>query len=206
MRAASGAISHVAARDGRLKCRVIGDCAPRGICGSGVVDAVATGLSIEAIQTNGRLTGGTREFTLLSPVSITQADIRELQLAKGAIAAGLRLLLERCHAGAGGLSKVYLAGAFGNYIDIESGRRIGLLEADRSSIVPAGNTALRGVKMTLLAPRFAERRLREILRLVQHVPLAADPRFQETFVDCLAFPSITGRESGGATESGVVKA
>ena len=182
MRAATGAIAHCAARNGRLECRVIGDTAPRGICGSGIVDAVAAGLELGAILPNGRLANGAREWPLMPPVAIAQSDIRELQLAKGAIAAGLELLRNRWsieaaarHEHAVGrailpamtpsgdisrpdglasqsLTAIHLAGAFGNYMNVESARRIGLLKADPSLILPAGNASLRGVKMALLAP------------------------------------------------------
>jgi uncharacterized 2Fe-2S/4Fe-4S cluster protein (DUF4445 family) len=187
MRAASGAIAHVAARNGSLECRVIGGAAPRGICGSGLVDAAAAGLELGSILANGRLAGGAREFPLIPPIGITQADIRELQLAKAAIAAGLRILTDRWGARAGDLRKIHLAGAFGNYINIESARRIGLLEAESSRIVPAGNTSLRGVKMALLAPSRRDRWIAGIRSRTHHVPLASDPKFQETFVECMGF-------------------
>jgi uncharacterized 2Fe-2S/4Fe-4S cluster protein (DUF4445 family) len=187
MRAASGAIAHVAARNGSLECRVIGDALPRGICGSGLVDAAAAGLDLGAILGSGRLAGGSREFPVLPPVALTQADIRELQLAKGAIAAGLRTLLGRYGARQSDLRKIYLAGAFGNYVDIRSARRIGLLEADASLVAPAGNTSLRGVKMALLSPSRREQWIENIRARTEHVPLAADATFQETFVECMAF-------------------
>jgi uncharacterized 2Fe-2S/4Fe-4S cluster protein (DUF4445 family) len=187
MRAASGAIAHVAVRDGLLECRVIGHTAPRGICGSGLVDAAAAGLELGSILPNGRLAGGAREFSLIPPIGITQADIRELQLAKGAIAAGLRILMDRWGAPVCDLRKIYLAGAFGNYINIESARRIGLLEAESSRIVPAGNTSLRGVKMALLAPSRRDGWIARIISRTEHVPLASDPKFQETFVECMGF-------------------
>ena len=98
MRAASGAIAHVAARNGSLECRVIGDSAPRGICGSGLVDAAAAGLDSGAILPNGRLANGAARVAPGRPVALTQADMRELQLAKGAIAAGVRILAARWNA------------------------------------------------------------------------------------------------------------
>jgi len=178
MRAAAGAIAHVALDHGRPVCRTIGAAPPRGICGSGLVDAVAVGLEMEAIQPNGRLAGGV--FRLEPPVTITQPDVRELQLAKGAIAAGLRILLRNFGAAAHDLEAVYLAGAFGNYVNVESARRIGLLEIGAERIVPAEDTALRRVKMAMLCPS------RPIGIRAEHVPLASDSEFQDTFLDCLA--------------------
>jgi uncharacterized 2Fe-2S/4Fe-4S cluster protein (DUF4445 family) len=200
MRAATGAISHVACGAGgcrppgqaatacpTFECRVIGGGPARGICGSGLVDAAAAGLQTGAILTNGRLAGGARELPLLPPVSITQGDIRELQLAKGAVAAGLRILAGRFGASVGDIRKIYLAGAFGNYVDVGSARRIGLLESDASVVEAAGNTSLRGTKVALLSPSRRDSRIAGVRARTRHIPLAADPRFEDTFVDCLAF-------------------
>src|SRR5208283_2029889 len=101
----------------------------RGICGSGLVDAVAAGLRSGTILASGRVANGAKLFPVAPPVVLYQADIRELQLAKGAIAAGFRLLLKRLSAAAGDLQSIYLAGAFGNYVQIESAIDIGLIEA-----------------------------------------------------------------------------
>jgi uncharacterized 2Fe-2S/4Fe-4S cluster protein (DUF4445 family) len=188
MRAASGAIAHVTARHGSLECHVLGGGAPRGICGSGLVDAAAAGLETGAILPSGRLAGAARELPLEPPVSITQADLRELQLAKAAVAAGVRILTARWNARPADLGTVWLAGAFGNYVNLESARRIGLLETGLARVKPAGNAALRGVKMALLTPSRADRWIAGIRARVQHASLAADPAFQDTFVDCLEFP------------------
>ena len=144
-------------RNGGIECDTISEPAPRGICGSGLVDAVAAGLQLGAILPNGRLAGGSREFALAPPGSISQSDVRELQLAKGAIAAGLHILADHRDIVVQDLDAVYLAGAFGNYVRIESARRIGLMELEPSRIVPAGNTSLRGLKMALLCPSKRER-------------------------------------------------
>jgi uncharacterized 2Fe-2S/4Fe-4S cluster protein (DUF4445 family) len=184
MRAATGAISQVFVRDRALECHVIGDTAPRGICGSGLVDAVSAGLELGAILPNGRLQDrDSREYSLSPPVTISQADIRELQLAKAALASGLRILLDLAGATIGELKHVYLAGAFGNYVRIASACRIGLLELPGERIIPAGNTALRGAKMALLAPGISNK------VFATHVSLESYPSFQDTFVDCLAFPN-----------------
>ena len=183
MRAATGAISQVFVRNRALECHVIGDTEPRGICGSGLVDAVSAGLELGAILSNGRLQNGdNREYLLRPPVAITQADIRELQLAKAALAAGLRILVNLTGATVGEVEHVYLAGAFGNYVRIASACRIGLLEIPGAKIIPAGNTALRGAKMALLAPGIDNQ------VSVTHVSLESYPSFQDTFVDCLTFP------------------
>jgi uncharacterized 2Fe-2S/4Fe-4S cluster protein (DUF4445 family) len=185
MRAATGAISQVFVRNRVLECHVIGDTAPRGICGSGLVDAVSAGLEVGAILPNGRLQNkDSGEFPLSPPVGVTQADIRELQLAKAALASGLRILLDIAGATIGEVAHVYLAGAFGNYVRIPSACRVGLLEVAGEKVIPAGNTALRGAKMALLAPGI------DNIVSVTHIGLESHPAFQDTFVDCLAFPQI----------------
>jgi uncharacterized 2Fe-2S/4Fe-4S cluster protein (DUF4445 family) len=182
MRAATGAISYVALAGGELQATVIGDVEPRGICGSGLVDAVAAGLRSCAILPSGRIANGTKVFPVAGQVVLTQADIRELQLAKGAIASGFKLLLKRLGARAEDLKSVYLAGAFGNYVQIQSAIRIGLIEAPRRIVHAAGNTALRGAKILLLAAE------EPALPTIEHVGLASDPDFQDEFANCMTFP------------------
>jgi len=183
MRAATGAISQVFIRDGALECHVIGDTAPRGICGSGLVDAVSAGLKLGAILPNGRLRNNdSREFPLSQPVALTQSDIRQLQLAKGALACGLRILLDVAGVTIDEVEHLYLAGAFGNYIRILSACRLGLIEVAADKVTPAGNTALRGAKIALLSPGIENK------ISVTHVSLESHPSFQGAFVDCLAFP------------------
>jgi uncharacterized 2Fe-2S/4Fe-4S cluster protein (DUF4445 family) len=184
MRAVTGAISEVSVEHGALRCRVLGNAPARGLCGSGLVDAVAAGLDLGWIQSSGRLTSGAA-LSLAPGVDLTQADIRELQLAKGAIAAGLRLVLAQWGAGVGDVTRLHLAGAFGNYIDRESARRIGLLPFAPDTVAPAGNTALLGAKIALFHPDESFEALR---RHIQHVPLSEEAEFQETFVEEMSFP------------------
>ncbi len=187
MRAATGAISEVRVRDGGLLCHVLGNGAPRGICGSGLVDAVAAGLELGWISSKGRLANGD-SLALAGPVSLNQWDVRELQLAKGAIAAGLRILLEQWGATKDDLAQVFLAGAFGNYINQSSARRIGLLDLAAETVRPAGNTALLGAKLALFSLAGHDGAYPEILAKVKHVSLNEDARFQETFVEEMVFP------------------
>jgi len=182
MRAAAGAISRVSLSHGEMRATVIGDVEARGICGSGLVDAVAAGLKFGAILTSGRIANRTKFFRVAEPVVLFQADIRELQLAKAAIASGFKLLLKRLRANAGDLQGIYLAGAFGNYIQIESALGIGLIEAPGGIVHAAGNTALRGAKIMLLAAGEPS------LPTIDHVSLAADPTFQDEYVNCITFP------------------
>lgn len=187
MRAATGAISAVRIEKGALVCDVLGRVLPRGICGSGLVDAVACALDLGWIATTGRFRN--REvLKLRPPVQLIQADIRELQLAKGAIAAGLRLLCGQLGASLDDLKRVHLAGAFGNYINMASARRIGLLEVPGEKIHAAGNTALLGAKLALFDLAKPGNDYTALLSRIRHVSLNEDPAFQETFVECMTFP------------------
>jgi uncharacterized 2Fe-2S/4Fe-4S cluster protein (DUF4445 family) len=186
MRAATGAIAEVRLREGEFQCRVLGQVAPRGICGSGLVDAVAAGLETGLIEPSGRLAKGP-SLPLASPVSLSQKDIRELQLAKGAVAAGVRLLLEIIGAAPEDLSNVYLAGAFGNYISRTSARRIGLLNFSPEQLQPAGNTALRGAKLALFSSANEDGSYAAMRELIRHVPLKE--QFQEIYIEEMRFPS-----------------
>lgn len=188
MRAATGAISHVEFSAGRMQATVVGEAEPRGICGSGLVDAVAAGLRSGDILPSGRIANGLKALPIAGPVVLYQSDIRELQLAKAAMAAGFRLLLKRLGAQANDLKAIYLAGAFGNYVQIESAIRIGLIEAPRAVIHAAGNTALRGAKMLLASDAGLLATGEADLPILEHVSLAADPSFQDEFADSMSFP------------------
>ncbi|HTX39157.1 MAG TPA: ASKHA domain-containing protein [Bryobacteraceae bacterium] len=178
MRAGTGAIDSVHVRGGALECHVIGGGPARGICGSGLVDAAACALELGRLRPDGRLNGDHQRLALTGGVALAQRDIRELQLAKGAMAAGLRLLA------AGGVEKLYLAGAFGNYIRPPSAAAIGLLPQDLP-VEPVGNTALRGARALLLAPSTRRQRLGRILSRCRHVELAALADFSNRFADMM---------------------
>ncbi|MFI5366655.1 MAG: ASKHA domain-containing protein [Candidatus Binatia bacterium] len=189
MRATTGAISEVTIEAGTLRCRVIGDVAPRGLCGSGLVDAVAAGLDLGLIHQSGRLANGGRALELAPPVTLVQNDIRQLQLAKAAIAAGIHILQARFGDTTDITPPLYLAGAFGNYVNRASARRIGLISAPDEQIEPAGNTALLGAKMALFANDPEDDDFHALRARIEHVPLAADPDFHERYIDGVAFPA-----------------
>ncbi len=186
MRASTGAISEVAVDGGRLSCSVIGHVEPRGICGSGLVDAIAGMLELGMIGIDGLIMGEGESVAVCPTVSLSQLDIRQLQLAKAAIAAGVRILLREMGITRDDVASVYLAGAFGNYVNSESARRIGLLSFRDDQIVAAGNTALRGAKMALfLNPQVTA----ELQKKMIHVGLSEDPEFQDIFVEEMGFPA-----------------
>lgn len=178
MRAATGAIDAVAA-DGT--CHIIGGGAARGLCGSGLVDAVAAGLDNGRITPSGRMAD---DWVLADGVALTPHDVRELQLAKGAIAAGLKLLTAKFGATPDDLDRLYLAGAFGNAINRTSAVRIGLIKTSAERIVPAGNTALKGAKRALFAD-IAE--FEALAKTIGYVALNEEPAFEEIFAEEMGF-------------------
>lgn len=211
MTAAEGAIDRADVVDGILRLHVIGGGRPKGLCGSGLVDLAALLLEHGLLTEQGRLQAPARgappdvvrrlaasaqgaEFVLEDGagggprLALTQRDIRELQLAKGAIRAATDVLLRELGVGAGDLSAVYLAGAFGNHLRPASAAAIGLLPAvPHGRIVPVGNAAGTGARMALLSVTERRRAARSAGR-VQYVELASAPGFQQTFVERLAFP------------------
>ena len=216
MRAADGAIDIVRI-DTDVNWHAIGERAPRGVCGSGLVDLVAEMLRVglikdtgqmeeaEALRSDGRKSlaerieqeGRQRVFVLVPaaqgaegrPVKVRQRDVRELQLAKGAIRAGIEILIKELGISHGDVRYVYLAGAFGNYIRPESALGIGLIPTfPNAEIVPVGNAAGSGAKMALLST-LARSEAYQIRRTVEYLELSGRPDFQEQFAESMIFQS-----------------
>jgi uncharacterized 2Fe-2S/4Fe-4S cluster protein (DUF4445 family) len=198
MRAAKGAIEKVVVDSNGVQCQTIDEAPPGGICGSGILDAMAQLYRAEVIDKSGRMKdnhprvnkhNGHREFVLVSEeerngapaIVITQQDVRRLQLGKAAIRTGIQVLLE-----AGGYSEeeirqVIIAGAFGSYIDISSGITIGMLPTiPLSRFRQVGNAAGMGAKRALISISKGDQ-ARDIASRVQYIELASDPQFKRTF-------------------------
>lgn len=204
MRAASGAIERVSiTRDG-LELGVIGDVAPVGICGSGLIDLVAALLDAGVLDASGRFVdsvgvpmrdrisgrGGVRVFVVDedNDVYLSQKDIRQVQLAIGAVRAGVELMLAETGLGAGAVVLVIIAGGFGEHVRAASLVRLGLLPPlliDR--ITYAGNTALAGAEMALVNAD-VRARAHTLAARVRTLDLASHPAFPREFVARLAFP------------------
>ena len=208
MRAAPGAINKVFLRDD-IAFSVIGGGKPEGICGSGLIDAVAILLETGIVNKRGKILSpgeldpsispqlirrllrhqGANAFLLVPasqtahrrPILITQEDIRGLQLAKGAIAAAIQVLCRCYGVQAGYVEEVFLAGAFGSYLNPKSALRIGLIPPGLGErITPAGNAAGEGGIKALLSRREIKR-AGKLAEKVEHVELAAFPGFYELF-------------------------
>ncbi len=216
MRAAPGAIEGVKISDEDVSLQVIGDVEPVGLCGSGLVDAVAALVQAKLLDASGRLldaetaaqtrpglaerlrkVGEERVFVLhwagepgvmADAIYLSQRDVRELQFAKAAIATGWRLLIEEVGLAAADIQQVLLAGSFGSYLAPSSAVRIGLVpDIPTLRIVSAGNVAGEGAKMALLSVR-ERAAARALLEEVHYVELSDRPDFNDRFVDQLSFP------------------
>ena len=120
-------------------------------------------------------------------IVLTQKDIREVQLAKGAIRAGIKLLLDEFKLGEGDLENIYIAGAFGNHIRTESAIGIGLIpEISEEKIKFIGNAAGIGASMALVSKE-AREEAGKLAKEVRHLELAANPSFQETYLAEMSF-------------------
>lgn len=211
MRAASGAIEHVHIDPAtyEVTCQVIGGAPARGICGSGIIDAIAEMLRTGIISASGRMNTeiacprirkGQRgsEFVLEwadrtavgEDIVMTQADVREVQLAKGAFYAGTKMLMKSL--GVERVDRVLLAGAFGSYLDPKAAMSIGLFPpCEIENVVALGNTAGYGARMALLsASKRAE--AAAIAAKMRYVELTVCPDFQGAFVAGTKFPAATG--------------
>ena len=185
MRGAEGAVDHVWLEEGEIRYHVIGDTRPKGLCGSGLLDLVAVLLDTEILDESGYLED--KAFTLCENVTLTQKDIREVQLAKAAIRAGIELLAENLGVEVADIQRVCLAGAFGNYMNPASACRIGMIPPVLlEKIEPIGNAAGEGAKLCALSRAefaYSQRLARE----TQFLELASLPNFQDCYVDALEF-------------------
>ena len=183
----NGAIDHVRWVDGKFRCSVLGGGEATGICGSGIIDAVAAALDTELINQRGRIQNDDRCIHLTEQVCLTQEDIRQVQLAKGAIAAGIELMAERLGVTLRDVQRVYLAGAFGTFMDPASACRIGLLPAVlESKITSVGNAAGSGAKILALNPQILSQ-TESLVHHIEFLELASVPGFQRCFAQNMRF-------------------
>ena len=206
-RAMEGAIEAVVINEGDIDLDVIGNCPPCSICGSGLIDAVAVLLDLGIIDRTGRFVkpeklqgklspadlsriiqqDGQPAFRLVDKIVLTQQDIRQVQLAKAAIRAGIKLLQKKISLEDDDIKQVLLAGAFGNYIRRESALRIGLLpNVPLERIHFIGNAAASGAEMILLS-RDCRTQAKRLARKIEYVEIAHEQKFADVFAESMAF-------------------
>ena len=186
MRGSPGAIDHVWVEDGALRWHTIGEETPKGICGSGLLDLVACLLDLDILDESGYLEEN--PYTIPdTAVTLSQKDIREVQLAKAAIRAGIELMCAHLDVQPEQIESVLLAGAFGNYMDPKSACRIGMIPpALLDRIKPIGNAAGEGAKMCAVNAAHYETS-KHLAAETEFLELASRPEFQDCFVDALEF-------------------
>lgn len=189
-----GAISEASVEDGTVLVKTIFDRPPVGICGTGLIAIISSLIYLEIINKEGMLEGSFAEtgYVLAKTendewIKITQGDIREFQLAKAAIQAGIQILLKEAGIGISNLHKVYIAGGFGSKLNIKQAIHAGLLPKECAGKIRAvGNTSLEGGKSYLLNPQ--ELYNFEIIRKnSRNINLAEDPSFTNLFTSQLNF-------------------
>ncbi|MBN2039104.1 MAG: DUF4445 domain-containing protein [Spirochaetes bacterium] len=204
MRAADGAIERVRIEGDDVEYHTIGHKAPIGICGSGVLDAVSEFYKAGILDSGGRFTAHNRlrtdsegmvEFLLtnadsgsnIPEITITQKDVRQLQLAKGAISTAIHLLMKKHEITEKEIDKIIIAGAFGTYIDVKSAITIGMLpDIPVERVEQVGNAAGMGAKLALISG--AKRKQAEsIARKTDYLELATDPDFMKVFINSSNF-------------------
>ena len=177
-----GAIDRIQVRGDSLSFSVIGGGEPRGICGSGLVDAAAALLALGKVDETGYM----EEDVVLAPgVVLTPRDLRELQLAKAAVAAGIDVLLRVSGMKAGDIRALYLAGGFGGYLRCESARAIGLFPSEIPVRV-VGNASGQGALAALLSPN-ARKALANMLPRCRYLELSGHALFNDAYMDHMLF-------------------
>ena len=199
MRAAGGAIEKIRIVDGNIKYQTIDNLAPVGICGSGILDALAQLYQAGIIDRSGRMQDGhprmrkkgrQREFILVSSeerdsqgdIVISQKDVRELQLAKSAIRTGIELLMKKYQLAADDIAQVVIAGAFGSYIDVSSAIAIGMFpDIPHERFNQIGNAAGMGARLALISAT-ERKRADDLASHVDYIELATSPDFTQIFI------------------------
>ena len=203
MAAADGAIAHVRAVNGALTYETIGGGIPSGICGSGIIDAVAALLALGYVDETGAIDDLVLPEALCaeadgvlavrfpgSEVVITQKDIRAVQLAKSAICAGIETLLASAGLRADQVGRLLIAGGFGSVLDVSSAEAIGLIPPGFTGRTEAvGNAAGMGALMQLLSQeKIAE--AEQLARAAETIELSQDPVFRDAYIENMLFPTM----------------
>lgn len=210
-----GAIQGIGIKNDKAVLDVIGDVTPKGICGSGIIDSIAKLLNAGIIDKSGRIKNrdevegnianriiegkagdmnqeAGNAFLLYKDanreITITQNDVREIQLAKGAIQAGIKLLLKKAQVTPFDIDRIFIAGAFGNNIKKESLAQIGVLEKEwLDKVTFVGDAALDGARLALCSEEKSSE-AEDIAKKTKHISLSGSKHFQKEFLEGMEFP------------------
>lgn len=183
-----GAIDKVWLDGEKVCCHTIGDTTAVGLCGSGLIDAIAALLKTEDIDETGAMEED--ELPLAESVRLLPKDVRAVQLAKAAIAAGIQTILEASETKESEITEFIICGGFGSHLNLQSAANIGLIpEALIHKATVAGNAALSGA-LQLLLDRSSRQKAEQIAASSQHFNLGGNPKFNENYIDQMFFPEV----------------
>jgi len=187
MLALPGAVYKAAFRPEGVSVETIGGLPAKGVCGTGLIDLIAGALDSGLLSSQGQILSPSKTIPVAAELALSQRDVREVQLAAAAVKTGVRMLLEENAITTADLDGIYVAGAFGNYLNISHSVKLGLLPRfDRRRIRFVGNSSLAGARALLLSQ--AERaRCETLAKRIRHVSLAQGAAFQDRFIDALEF-------------------
>jgi len=186
MLAFPGAI-YKAERKKRLTLQTIGNTPPKGICGTGLIDLMTIFLEQGRITPKGVIEGKNKTIQITKNIALTQKDVREIQLAVAAIKSGTQLMLKMHKLDKDDLDEIFIAGAFGNYLNVQNAMTLGLLPpVDPEKIYFIGNSSLAGARALLLSEQ-TKQKTEALVRKIRYVSLATNSRFQDTFIAALDF-------------------
>lgn len=181
-----GAI-YKAERKKRLILQTIGNKPPKGICGTGLIDLMTIFLEQGRITPKGVIEGKNKTIEITKNITLTQKDVREIQLAVAAIKSGTQLMLKMHKLDKDDLNEIFIAGAFGNYLNVQNAMTLGLMPpVDPEKIYFIGNSSLAGARALLLSEQ-TKKKTEALVRKIRYVSLATNPRFQDTFIAALDF-------------------
>jgi uncharacterized 2Fe-2S/4Fe-4S cluster protein (DUF4445 family) len=174
---------------GGLTVFTIGNSPPLGVCGTGLIDLAAVFLERGEITAGGAIQNAARKLAVAGDIALTQDDIRQLQLACAAIKSGIQLMLKSADLSVRKLDGIYIAGAFGNYLNVRNTMAIGLLPSvAEGKIVFIGNSSLAGARLLLLAKEERDK-IESLAGRIRYLSLASDREFQDHFIQGLEFKS-----------------
>ena len=208
MRAAEGAIEDVEIKEDGVKLKIIGNADPIGVCGSGILAVVKELVRTGLVRKDGafiklknleetdyrypmiEMDGIKRQFKMTEDLKITQGDVRQVQLVKGAILSGFYALLKKAGKEMSELDKVMIAGQFGAHLPADSLIGTGILPAEvKDKLVYVGNSSKTGAYMALLSGQ-VKREMEELAHHMDYMELGATEGYERLFADCLMFPEV----------------
>jgi uncharacterized 2Fe-2S/4Fe-4S cluster protein (DUF4445 family) len=172
---------------GAIQASTIGNSPPQGVCGTGLIDLIAVFLARGEIAPGGAIQNPEKRLPVAAGIVLTQDDVRQMQLACAAIKSGIRLMLKANGLSVEKLNGIFIAGAFGSYLNIRNSMALGLLpRMDEKRVMFIGNASLAGARLLLVAKE-ERREVESLVQRIRYMSLASDREFQDYFIRALEF-------------------